>query len=244
MLANMRGFMRAVAAGAPRGRTLELDGVEATMMPAAPERSVINCVLYDTPAQLERALGPLATEYNRAGVRAWTVWVPHGEPAATEALARAGHVFDGRPAAMALELDELAVSPDASPVLVEQPSMSEVGRLNDAAYGVAGDFERGLDGLPSEAFHVHVAMAGDAPACSVVAFDYGGDCGIYLVATAPAARGRGLATAVMTRALTHARERGCATSSLQATALGRPIYERLGYRDLGEIQMWERRRTG
>jgi GNAT superfamily N-acetyltransferase len=211
-------------------------------MPAAPERSVINCVLYDTAAQLERALGTLATEYQRAGVRAWTVWVPHGEPAATEPLARAGHVFDGRPAAMALELGSFTASPEPELALAQHPSMAVIGRLNDVVYGLPGDFERGLDGIPPDPFHLYVATADGAPVCSLVAYDHGGDCGIYLVATAPAARGRGLATTVLIRALNDARERGCTTSSLQATAGGRPVYERLGYRDLGEIQMWERRR--
>jgi GNAT superfamily N-acetyltransferase len=237
MLVGMRGFMRALAGGAPGGHVVELPGVQASVIPSLPERSVMNCVLYEGPDRLERSLDTLADEYDRAGVRAWTVWVPHGEPAATEPLARAGHRFDGRPAAMALELDALAGEPDPGVRLVDAPSFAEVGRLNDVAYGFSGDFERGFAGLSTENFHVYLAEAG----CSVVAFDHEGDCGIYLVATAPEARGRGLATALMTRALVDARERGCATSSLQATARGRPIYERLGFRDLGVIEMWERR---
>ena len=237
MLRGMRGFMGALAGAAPGGRVVELPGVQASVIPTLPERSVMNCVLYDAPAQLQRSLDTLADEYDRAGVRAWTVWVPHGEAAATEALARAGHQFDGRPAAMALDLDALAGEPGPDVRLADAPSFAEVGRLNDVAYGFSGDFERGFAGIPPDAFHVYVAEAG----CSVVAYDHEGDCGIYLVATAPEARGRGLATALMTRALLDARERGCATSSLQATARGRPIYERLGYRDLGVIEMWERR---
>ena len=63
-----------------------------------------------------------------------------------------------------------------------------------------------------------------------------------MVATLERARGRGLATALMRQALLEARERGMETTSLQATRMGAPIYARLGYRDLGAIQMWERRR--
>jgi GNAT superfamily N-acetyltransferase len=235
--------MRALAAGAPEGRTVELPGVAAAMMPAAPERSVINCVTYEDAALLAEALPALASEYERAGVRAWTVWVPLGDPAATEALGRAGHIFDGEPRAMVLDLRGFDREPDPELVLAERPTFAEVGRLNDQAYGLPGDFGRALDGVPTGGFHVYVALAGGEPACSVVTYDVESDCGVYVVATAPAAQGRGLATAVMTRAMADARERGCATSSLQATKRGRPVYERLGFEDLGAIEMWERRQT-
>jgi hypothetical protein len=43
----------------------------------------------------------------------------------------------------------------------------------------------------------------------------------------------------MRQGLWDAREAGCETSTLQATAAGRPVYERLGYQDLGALQMWE-----
>jgi ribosomal protein S18 acetylase RimI-like enzyme len=71
-----------------------------------------------------------------------------------------------------------------------------------------------------------------------------GDCAIWNVGTREAARGRGLATGLMRQALLDAREAGCETTSLQATQMGRPVYERLGYRPLGPLDMWERRRPG
>jgi hypothetical protein len=45
----------------------------------------------------------------------------------------------------------------------------------------------------------------------------------------------------MTAALLDARERGCTTTSLQATKAGYPVYAGLGFRDLGPIDMWELR---
>jgi ribosomal protein S18 acetylase RimI-like enzyme len=62
------------------------------------------------------------------------------------------------------------------------------------------------------------------------------------VATLPEARGLGIAAAVCARAIADAGERGIETTTLQASKLGRSIYERLGYRDVGGFEMWERRR--
>ena len=56
---------------------------------------------------------------------------------------------------------------------------------------------------------------------------------MWWVATAPEARGRGLASGLMRRALADGRERGNDISTLQATKMGRPVYEGLGYRAFG-----------
>jgi GNAT superfamily N-acetyltransferase len=91
--------------------------------------------------------------------------------------------------------------------------------------------------------HVYLARRSGRPAACTAALDVAGDCGIYWVGTLPEARGAGLATGLMRQALLDGRERGCTTTSLQATAMGRPVYRRLGYRELGVIEMWERRRA-
>jgi predicted acetyltransferase len=72
--------------------------------------------------------------------------------------------------------------------------------------------------------------------------DEGDDCGIYLVGTLHEHRGKGLAGRLLHQALAEARERGLRTSSLQATTLGQPVYERLGYEVIATLEMWERRK--
>jgi predicted acetyltransferase len=68
------------------------------------------------------------------------------------------------------------------------------------------------------------------------------DTEVAWVATLPAARGSGLATALMRQLLWDARRRGQRTATLQATRLGAPIYRRIGFEDFGAMHMWERRR--
>ena len=72
--------------------------------------------------------------------------------------------------------------------------------------------------------------------------DHGDDLGFYFVATDPDHRGRGLASRLISVAIGEARDRGLRTTSLQSSAMGRPVYERLGYGADFKIRMYERRR--
>lgn len=241
MADNMGGLFATLAEDSSDGHALSLGDVRAAVVPSCPDRSVVNSVVYSSAESLEDRLPRLAEEYERAGVRAWTVWVPDWDERAAEALAGAGHALDAQPAAMVRSLDRLPEADEGELDLVE-PDMSECARVNDAAYGFDGDFERAFRGLPPEPARLYLARADGLPAATVLTYETGSECGVYLVATLPEARGRGLATALVLDALREARGRGCETTSLQATARGRPLYERLGYRSIGAAQMWERRR--
>jgi GNAT superfamily N-acetyltransferase len=239
---GLRTFCRGLAEASAASRLVELDGVTAAVVPAAPDRSIANSVMYDTAAGLESALDRVTREYEEAGVRAWTVWVPQHDREGPALLARAGHKLDGEPTAMAMELDRFERKPAPEVEIDDEPDPRELGRLNDRAYGFDGDqFAYALDRRPPGMYQ-YVAIADGVAASCLGAIDHGRDCGIYFVATAPEARGRGLATELMARALMDARARGCQTTSLQSTRMGQPIYARLGYHDLGQLQLWERRR--
>ena len=240
MLESMRVFFRRASRGSG-GRCAELDGVLAAVTPAVPDRSLPNSVVYESEEALAAALGELAEIYEQAGVRAWTVWVPEHHERARELLAQAGHVLDASPAAMIATLDEVEPPRDGDPHPVGQPSLDDLGRINDLAYGSGDSFARMVGKGPAHPAFTYIATLDGQPAASVLSQDHDGDCSIWLVATIPPARGRGLAAGLMRRALADGRERGCEVSTLQATALGRPVYERLGYRPLGSIEMWERR---
>jgi GNAT superfamily N-acetyltransferase len=190
-------------------------------------------------------LAELASAYERAGVLAWTVWVPDEDESSKALLAAAGHKLDTSPRMMAARLSDLDLD-DHSMDGIEWTRTGDgsvVNTLNDFAYGLRpGLCERGFGVLSNDHFGIYVAEHEGEPGACAVTFDYGGDCGVWAVATLPEARNRGLSTALMRQALVDARERGCETTSLQASELGKPVYDKVGYEDHGHFEMWERRR--
>jgi GNAT superfamily N-acetyltransferase len=240
---SMRGTAELCALGAPDSRVLKLDGVTAAITPSAPDRSVLNGVVIADFAKLPDQLGTLASAYAAAGVRAWTVWVPEYETATRELLAAAGHVLDATPAAMLLDLGDLREPARGRAIDYSTDwDVEAIGAVNDAAYGdTSGLFARAMGDLPPEAGHVYLAQADGRAASFVLVHDDGANCEFWLAATRPEAQGRGLLSGLLHRALLDAHERGCTTSTTQATKMGEPVYERLGYRKFGTIEMWERR---
>ena len=242
MYANVREFCRLMGGASPGARVVEFPGVVGAVAPVTPHRSLFNSVAYDSAGELEQALPRLADVYAEAGVEAWTVWVPEADERAVELLAAAGHRIDGDPAVMCMELRDLKAPRPTDLDLDPDPQVSTLAELNDAAYGTAPDMARGLQTLPGVT--LHIARLAGRPVSCVGTHDLDGDTCILYVATLPEARGRGLARKLMALALHEARDRGATTTSLQATKLGYPVYAKLGYRDLGALQMWERRKTG
>jgi GNAT superfamily N-acetyltransferase len=233
--------VRVMTESSEDARLLEPEGVCAALTPAVPERSVFNSVLYETPEALAAARDQLEEAYDEAGC-AWTVWVPEADRDSAALLEAAGHRLDATPRAMVMDLADL---PEPEPGDLDwdaEADVADVARINDAAYGDdPGTFARGL-GSPPDTMRFYQARLDGEPASVVGTIDHEGDCSVWWVATLPEARGRGLTTRLQHLALAEGRERGCTTTTLQATKLGAPVYARLGYRDIGELQMWELRR--
>ena len=77
-----------------------------------------------------------------------------------------------------------------------------------------------------------VAYDRDAPVAAAQVLMSHSIAGVYWVGTVDGARGKGLGDAV-TRAVTNrAFELGARFVSLQASAMGEPIYRRMGYREI------------
>jgi ribosomal protein S18 acetylase RimI-like enzyme len=98
------------------------------------------------------------------------------------------------------------------------------------------DWRRFLELEPEGCF---VAQWQGQPAGTAAAFAFGRVGWIAMVLVDRALRGRGIATRLMEHALACLDNRGVRSVRLDATPLGRPIYERLGFRGQWELARWE-----
>jgi GNAT superfamily N-acetyltransferase len=237
---SMPPFWR-VLAESTGGGVWEGNGVLAAIVPGSPKRSFFNSVLYSDPAAMIDSIDALAAAYADAGIDAWTVWVPEADREVAGALEAAGHRLDATPRAMAMPIGGLhAPEPDPELEIREEADYELLSSINEVAYGFApGEFPVMRGELGDLRVYLG-SIDGETVACAG-AFANGSDCEIVFVAVLPEGRGRGISGRLMARALADAAEQGLETTTLQATKLGFPVYETLGYADYGELQMWERR---
>ena len=241
----MADWVAAMAESSNGASLFEGDGVRGVAVPACPNRSIANSAVYSDAASLLDSLEDLAGHYDEAGVEAWTVWAPEFDTDAIAGLEAAGHNFDGKPLAMVLELKRWEAPEIGDLDWDDEAEAAELARLNDAAYDLDPDDGMGRAlAIRPDAERLYRARIDGETACVLGTIDHaGGDLGFYFVATHPNHRGLGLTTRLMTVALRDARERGFETSSLQASAMGEPVYRRLGYEGPFRLNMYERRKV-
>lgn len=240
MLETMREFQRAFGRSALDGEVIELPGVVACLTPGLSTHSMFNAVVPDGAEALRAALPQLERRYAERGIGAWGVWVHASDEEASRACEDRRLRLDSTPTAMGRELHEGDFD---RPAGVERTyDIDAFDAVETGAWG----FDPGVIGpaQPNVLREYRGYLARDehgAPAALVGTIHHRGDCGITLVGTVPAARGKGLATAAMRFALAEAIEDGCRTTTLQSSRAGQPVYARLGYQDFGEMRLWERR---
>jgi GNAT superfamily N-acetyltransferase len=88
---------------------------------------------------------------------------------------------------------------------------------------------------PTELF---VGRLDGEPVVTSLGFQGGGAIGVYGVGTVPAFRGRGFGGAATQAAIDWGRERGEGYAILDATEMGEPVYRRLGFQAVGQLDQY------
>jgi GNAT superfamily N-acetyltransferase len=242
MYGCMAGFHRSLGRAARGGQVLEQGDVVAAVVPGLPGLAIANATVYREAESLGAALPELGRAYEETGVGRSMVWAAPADEDAHELLGRAGYVRYAEAPAMALELARLPAEDDPLDEWSDAPEPWELARVVERSYGLEdGSVTQAIDGWLSSAT-AYVARQQGRPVACLTLLREGADAGVFLVGTVPEARGQGLARRLLQRALHDAREHGATVSTLQSSRLGYPVYQRLGYRELCRLGMWERGR--
>jgi GNAT superfamily N-acetyltransferase len=157
-----------------------------------------------------------------------------------------GLVHDEDLPVLGMNLDGWRTEPPASGIELEwvadRATFDEASRVMFAGFGMpkaifdafADRFSMTAVG-PAATQRIVLARSDGRAISTALGFVLDGVLGIYNVATVPDARGRGAGTAVTRAVIDDGIERGAVAAMLQSSAAGRPIYERIGFHDVGSV---------
>ena len=118
------------------------------------------------------------------------------------------------------------------------PSPGSCARASSSRAGLEEAIRRLFEGFdPEQLVNVLATLDGEPVGCGSL-WITGETAGVYNIAVLDQARHRGVGYAVTSFLLDEARARGCTESVLQATRLGRPVYERLGYVEVCRVPQY------
>lgn len=170
-------------------------------------------------------------------------WVmPSVAPADLPArLERLGLVHDGAWPALALVIRELIEPPLVGGLKIRRVEnavdlaayldiVAQTLSPSDAFTDVLAEASRRI-GFATDAPEEHfIGVLEGAPVASASLVVAGGAAGIYNVGTLEPARRRGIGAAMTAAAVRQGAARGFSLATLQSSEMGRPIYERMGFR--------------
>lgn len=206
-----------------------------------------------TDDEVDEAIEGVRAAHAQAGVPgSW--WLDPGFTPGSlpDALERHGYISQGVVPAMAMSLGSLPaiVVPSGAELswVESQDGMREAQRMVGIGFGMPPALADGLAGhlagigdLVDGPARVVVVRVDGVPVASAMAATVNDVAGIYSVVALPEARGKGLGTTVTLAVLHDARERGAQMAVLEASEMGFPIYQRMGFRHVGDFRLFASR---
>jgi GNAT superfamily N-acetyltransferase len=231
---------RVFARTTPGGRIEERDGLVLT-----------DCMGTDSMGNVAIATAP-ASDPEGSIHEAEAFYAPHRRPWILFALPQAAASFEraahdrglrdeGRFPGLVLDPIPPRIPPPPEGVEVRRVDSVEELQVFERAASRAYEVESGpvYEGwLAYPGFSFHLAYYRGAPVATATLVASHGVAGIVYVGTVPEARGRGFARAAVWAAIEAGRAEGARTSALWATPMGRPMYEKMGFRPETEYRIW------
>ena len=233
----------------PGGRTEQIGGLTAVRsgMPGSSFNVVFGLSRPESRAQLRDGINRL---FLRTGTEFQIVTLPETldelEPIIQEMNLTESEVFPG------MVLDPIpAFGPSQNDALriVQTSGSGEVAdllRTGASGFGTPPDyFDVWREGIlagasgPWSRGANYLGYTGVTPVATSIRIRTGDVAGIDFVSTVPEFRRRGFGDAMTRRAISDGRSTGCTTAYLQASKMGRPVYERMGFRVLEEYSEWK-----
>jgi GNAT superfamily N-acetyltransferase len=242
----------AFAASASRKPIERREGFSSISLNPSPWANTV----YDLKFPANRDLPLVLSEEIRSGKLPNQIRIgPTSCPADIESrLAEAGFAFEYPSRGMFLDMDRreaVRAKPGLSLRFVEDEedfnSFAEIvaSELFEKGPESAAPFASILRALDRDrAFGLLGSYHGRPVSTSFAFIDGEGEGGLYFVATEKAMRGRGFARATVGATLEELERRGASTCILQATDLGKPVYESLGFEDACPLARYRLPKTG
>ncbi len=84
----------------------------------------------------------------------------------------------------------------------------------------------------------YLGFADGKPVATSLLFRTGKTAGVYFVGTVPSHRRLGFGESMTWEAILDGKAAGCEMACLQATEMGKPLYQRMGFRTVIDYQLW------
>ena len=234
--ANFIKANRDIAEHCATGEVREIDGllIKYTGVPAGDQ----NAAFVTRPLRDPRAAIREASSYFEDRAMPYGILMREGlDPAAERACLKLGlvHVHTLPGMALAPLADAVPEPPGELDIrTVAGEAQHDVHVETDAA-GFEGPLDHARRLFPASLFQDGTAVEftgflEGAPVAVSTLVMTGRTAGVYGVATIPAYRRRGFGEAMTWRAVREGAARGCVMSNLTASDMGRPLYERMGFR--------------
>jgi GNAT superfamily N-acetyltransferase len=223
---------RLLAEGAPGHESLQFDGI--LMVNSKLPTPLFNVAFVRRPLlDAERSIDRAIHHFQASGVPGLLTFPPGLDPDA-EAVARERgfDIAPPHPGMVLHPIGDLGETPRNLEIRSVRDE-KELGAFLDAAEaGFGSSTPRVLVGnqlVSHPAVELFVGYVNGVAATTAALITTGRVAGIYWVSTLKPYRGSGLGEALTAHAIQAGHARGCDTAALRASAMGRPIYERMGF---------------